>query len=83
MSTSDDLIPLQDAERIGYLEGVRRDLASDPRRAVALYARPVNLLEQPCTCDGSGRRETACPVCLAWDATSRINKVRGGHAVRL
>lgn len=74
-----DLAQIQDARAIGYLTGVHRNRAADPRYAVALYAKPVNLLEQPCTCAGSG---VACPVCRAWDEAARLNETRRLHAVR-
>lgn len=74
-----DLIPISEAGRIGYLTGVRRDRAADPRYTFALRAEPIDLLTMPCTCIGSG---PVCPVCKAWDAASRTNEIRRLHAVR-
>lgn len=74
-----DLLSLQEVGRIGYLVGVRRDRVADPRYAVALRARTVDLLKYPCTCIGvSGE----CPTCRAWDAAFRANETRRHHAVR-
>lgn len=74
-----DLIPIQEAGRIGYLTGVRRDRVADPRYAIALRAKPVNLLQQPCTCSGSS---PVCPVCKAWGTAIRENEIRRLHVHR-
>ena len=65
-------VPIHDA-RIGYLTGhFRPELAASKAYAFALYARPVNLLREPCTCYATG----SCPVCLAWQDTMKVNHER-------
>lgn len=62
-------IPVEDA-RIQSLIG-----RFPKRSAVSVFALPakqINLLDQGCTCCGSGE----CPVCRAWQSTMQLNADR-------
>lgn len=65
-------IPVEGAQ-IASLIGHFQDQVGNPSsRAFAIYAKPVNLLNEPCTCSGNG----VCPACRAWQSTMRLNEER-------
>jgi hypothetical protein len=50
---------------IGYITGrFDRRMVASPTHAFALYAKPLNLLREGCTCLATG----TCDVCKAWAA---------------
>lgn len=58
------LVPVRSV-RIAYLTGrFHGRLVTSPTYAFALYAQPVDLLREGCTCLATG----ACDVCQAWAA---------------
>ena len=58
------LVPVRSV-RIGYITGrFDRRLVTSPTHVFALYAQPINLLHEACTCLATG----ACDVCKAWAA---------------
>jgi hypothetical protein len=67
-----DFIPIENVQ-ISHITGrFRRSAATHPAYAFALYAKPVNLLREPCTCFALG----SCDVCQAWAATMALNAAR-------
>jgi hypothetical protein len=58
------LHPIAEIQNIGYLSGGIDKAVNSQTHAVALMARPVNLLEQGCTCFASG----TCSFCRAYIA---------------
>lgn len=70
---STQLVPLVEETDIGYLATPKPVLrTTSGRYTYALYARPVDLLNEACTCLATGK----CAVCKAWAATMRVNEER-------
>jgi hypothetical protein len=66
------LHPIADAKNIGYLSGSLDLATTRPTHAIALVARPINLLRQGCECFSAG----TCPTCRAYASVIERNELR-------
>ena len=64
--------PIASAKKIGYLYGGLDLATTRPTHAIALVARPINLLHQGCECFSAG----TCPTCRAYAGVIERSELR-------